>query len=141
MLIGRVIEHQFSDDTQTTGVGGVEELAKVVERAVAGMDAVVVRDVVAIVAKRRWIHRKQPQAGDAEIREVVELARQPFEVADAVAVAVCKRLDVQLVDDGVLEPQRLRIGCRHWQRRAHAAPPLDAGSLSLNTTTARAASS
>jgi hypothetical protein len=33
-------------------VGGVEELAKLVERAVAGMDAVVVRDVVAIIAKR-----------------------------------------------------------------------------------------
>jgi hypothetical protein len=43
---------------------------------------------------------------------VVELLGEAREVADPVAVAVEERLDVRLVDDGVLVPERvLRRGC------------------------------
>jgi hypothetical protein len=47
---------------------------------------VVVGDVVAVVAIRRRLEGHQPQAGDAEPGEVVDLAREPLEVADAIAV-------------------------------------------------------
>ena len=70
-----------------------------------GMDAVVVGDVVAVVLVRRGIERLQPEAGDAEPGKVVELARQPAEITDAVAVAVEILLDVEAVDDRVLVPE------------------------------------
>ena len=41
--------------------------------------------------------------------EVVELAGQPGEIADAVAVAVGERLDVKLIDDRVLEPELVAL--------------------------------
>ena len=69
------------------------------------MDAVVVGDVVPVVAIGRAVERLQPDAGDAEPGEIVEPARQADEVADAVAIAVDVLLDVQAIDDGVLVPE------------------------------------
>ena len=85
----------------------VDELAEVLERAVVGMDVGVVGDVVAVVAQRRRIERQQPERVDAQLLDVVEALRQSGEVADAVAVRVVERLDVHLVDDGVLVPERV----------------------------------
>ena len=53
----------------------VRELDEVAERAEARIDAVVVGDVVAVVAPRRRLERQQPEAGDAQAGEVVEPAR------------------------------------------------------------------
>jgi len=72
--------------------------------AVSGVDVLVVGDVVAVIAQRRGIERQQPQRGDAEILEVVELPRDAGEIADAVVVRIEERLHVQLVYDRVLEP-------------------------------------
>ena len=46
------------------------------------------------------------------------MPERPLEVADAVAVAVGERLDVKLIDDGVLVPERSWVGGGHRQRRA-----------------------
>jgi len=69
------------------------------------MHVPVIRDVVAVVFERRGEERQKPQARDPEAFEIVELLRQPGEVADAVVVAVKERFDVSLIDDRVLEPQ------------------------------------
>ena len=69
------------------------------------VDVAVVGNVVAVVAPGARIERQQPQRGDAEIAQIVEPLGEAGEIADAVAVAVLERLDVQLIDDRVLEPQ------------------------------------
>src|SRR3712207_8746176 len=51
------------------------------------------------------VERHQPDAGDPQPVQVVDLLDQPAEVAAAVTVAVGVGLDVQAVDDGVLPPQ------------------------------------
>ena len=85
--IGRVVDDEIDDDAHAELLGVVHELDEVAERAVLRVDAVVVGDVVAVVAVGRRVERQQPEAGDAEAGEVVEPPRQPVEVADAVAVA------------------------------------------------------
>ena len=107
VLIRRVVQHQLDDHAQPARVRLREELLEVLQRAVARMDARVVRDVVPVVAERRRIHRLQPQAVHAERREVIELRGQAREITDAVAVAVGERLDVELIEDRVLVPQRI----------------------------------
>ena len=77
------------------------------------MDAVVVGDVVAVVAQGRGVERQEPEAGDPQVLEIVELPDQAGEVADAVVVAVGERLDVELVDDGVFVPER--VGAGSWR--------------------------
>ena len=63
-----------------------DEGLEVVQRAVAAVHVHVVGDVVAVVSERRGVEGQQPEAGDAEPLEVVELLCQAPEVADAVVV-------------------------------------------------------
>ncbi len=82
-----------------------KEGLEVGQRAVRGMDGGVVGDVVAVVLQWRRIERQEPDDVDAEVLEVIEFARQTFDVADAVGVRVEERLDVGLVDDCVFVPE------------------------------------
>ena len=58
------------------------------------------------------IERQQPKRGDAEVLQVVEFFGQPYEIADAVVVAVGECLDVKLIDDRVLEPKLVAFELR-----------------------------
>jgi hypothetical protein len=120
VLVGGVVEHQLGDDPQAVPVGRAQEDLEVVQRAVAGVDVGVVGDVVAVIPQRRGVEGHQPERGDAQRLEILELAGQPAEIADAVAVAVAEGAHVHLVDDRVLVPTaggrpRLRFG-RHARR-------------------------
>ncbi len=88
------------------------------------MHAAIVADVVAVVEARRGIERQQPDRVHAEIGDVVELGDQAGKIADAVVVGIEERLDMQLVDDRVLVPQRVSRSARprswrhrQWRRR------------------------
>ena len=100
---------------------GADELDEVAERAQPRVDAVEVGDVVAVVAVGRRVEGHQPDAGDAEPAQVVDLLGEAAEVAAPVAVAVDVGLDVQAVDDGVLPPQVGGLG------QSHALPPPQLG--------------
>ena len=128
MLIGAVIDDQLDHHLQAAIMRRIEKALKLLDRSVARVDAHVVGDVVAIVAQGRGKEGQDPQAGHAEVLEVVELLRQPGKIADAVVVTVAEGLDVDLVDDRVLEPERVRdaarlahddLGFRHGVLRAH----------------------
>jgi len=108
VLIGSMVDNEFGDDPQIAAVSLADKRLEVGHPPIGRVDVLVVRDVVPVVAQRRGIERQQPQRGDAEILQIVELAAQPLEVADAVVIGVEKGLDVQLIDDRVLEPQRVR---------------------------------
>ena len=105
VLVGGVVDDELGDHPQAAPLGLVHEAAEVPHVAELRIDVAVVGNVVAVVAPRAGVERQQPQRGDAEVAQIVEPLGQAGEIADAVAVAVLERLDVELVDDGVLEPQ------------------------------------
>ena len=86
MLVGGVVDHEVDDHPDAALAGGADELDEVAQRAEPRVDAVVVGDVVAVVAIGGRVERHQPEAGDAETGEVVDAPGQPGEVAHAVAV-------------------------------------------------------
>jgi hypothetical protein len=94
VLIRGVVDDQLGDDPQTELVRGFDERARVAQRAVGGVDTLVLGDVVAVVAQRLGIERQQPDRRRAEVLDVGQLLDQAGEVADAVAITVGKRLDV-----------------------------------------------
>jgi hypothetical protein len=100
-----VVDDEIDDDAEPDLVGVVHEVHELAERPVLWMHSVVVRDIVAVVAVRRWVERLQPQARHAEAGKVVEPPREPLEIANAVAVAVDVGLDVEAVNDRVLVPE------------------------------------
>ena len=109
VVAGRVVHDEVGDHAHAALVGGLEELADVVHRPVVGVDRLVVGDVVAAVAQRTRVHRQQPDAVHAEPLQVVELLRQAAEVAGAVGVAVVEAAQVDLVEERLLEPQRVGL--------------------------------
>ena len=122
VLVGGVVDHQLGDDADAPPVGLAQELLEIRQRAVIRMDVEVIGNVVAVVAQGRGIERQQPEGGHPQFLEVVELLDQALEIADAVAVAVVKGLDVHFVDDGIFVPERI-IGlylciCQRWSPSA-----------------------
>src|SRR5215470_11205027 len=71
------------------------------------MHRAIIRNIVAVVAKRRREEGHQPNGVDAELLQVVEPLRQPTEVSVAVAAAVIKSADVNLINNCVFVPKRV----------------------------------
>ena len=104
VVAGRVVRDVVHDHRQAELVCAREERVEVRERAEARVDVGVVGDVVAEVAHRRAVERREPDRVDAEPREVLEPRRDAREVADPVGVGVGERARVDLVDDARLPP-------------------------------------
>ena len=107
MLIRRVVGDQLNDNAQPAAVCFGDQRPHVVQRAVIGMDGEEIRDVIAIVSQRRGEDGQHPDRVHAQPLEVVQLAGQAGQVADAVAVAVGIGPDENLVEDGVTVPERI----------------------------------
>ena len=107
VLVRGVVDHQLGDHLEAAVVGLAHELAEVAQGAVVRVHAPVVGDVVTVVLLRRGVEGQEPDGGDAQVLDVVELVDQSAKIADAVAAFVAEGLDVQFVDDGVLVPERI----------------------------------
>ncbi len=113
VLVAGVVDDEVGDDPHAAVLGGADDLDEVAEAAEPPVDAVEVDDVVAVVAVGRRVDGHQPQAGDAERRQVVEPLREALQVTGAVAVGVEVGLDVEAVDDRRLPPQVGGVGEPH----------------------------
>jgi hypothetical protein len=100
-----MVHHEIDDHTQPPVVGGADECDEVAERAQPRVDAVEIRDVVAVIAVRGRVEGQEPEAGAAERLDVIQPIGETLEVADAVPVGIHERLDVQAIDDGILVPE------------------------------------
>ena len=99
VLIGGVIDHEVDDDADAALLAAVGEFDEVAQRAVARIDAVIVRDVVAVVLAGRGLERHQPDRGDAEAVQIIQPPQQALEIADAVAIGVHIGADGKAVED------------------------------------------
>jgi len=105
--VAGVVDDQVHDHADAALMRLVDESRDVVDVAVVGQDGAVVGDVVSAVTQRALLEREQPDAVDSEPLEVLELADQSGEVADAVVVAVVERPDGEFVEHRSLEPERV----------------------------------
>jgi hypothetical protein len=104
-----MIQHEFGNDAQPPLVGRLQEFLEVAHGAVHGVDAVIVRRVITVIPQRGGIKRQQPDGRDAQAFQIIEFGREPLEIADAVAVAVGERPNVNFINDGVLIPDRIVV--------------------------------
>ena len=105
-----MVQHELDDHPEPAPMRLFEEDLEVLERAAVGMDALVVGDVVAVVAQRRREEGEEPERRHAEALEIVEPLGETAEVAHAVPVAVLEGADAELVDDRVPVPERIGLG-------------------------------
>src|SRR6266496_3978455 len=123
VLVRRMVANQFRYHLQAPPVRFSDEGTHVAHVPVRGMDSVVVGNVVPIVELGRGIEGQQPDRSYAKALEVIELLDQASEITDPVAVAIEESPNVDFVDDGIFEPERVeRRGFRQSIRtRAHLA--------------------
>jgi hypothetical protein len=83
----------------------MSEVNKIAGRAVTRVNAIVIRDVITIIAIRRGLKREKPDAGDAQSGEVIETSRQPFKVADAITVRIHERFNIEIINHRIFVPE------------------------------------
>ncbi len=73
MLIRSMIDYKLGNDANSTGVRLSNEVTKVRERAVIGMNIAVFANIVAIIQQGRGIEWQQPNGIYAKLGDVIEL--------------------------------------------------------------------
>ena len=109
-----MVEDQLGDYPQTAVMGRLHKVPDIRERPVVGVDAGIVGNVVAVVLQGRRIEREEPNTGDSEVLQVIQLFRQPANISSAIPVAIVKCPDMQLVEDGIFVPTRILLA-HHWR--------------------------
>ena len=104
VLDRRVVRHHLDDHLDPEPVRVRHHPVEAGQVAVVGMDAQVVRDVVAVVVVGRGVERGQPDRVDTEAAQVGKAGADPAEVADTVTVGVLEAPDVDLVDHAAAPP-------------------------------------
>jgi hypothetical protein len=103
-----VVDDEVDHDPDTAILRPLQQLDEIAEGSDAGVDSVVVGDVVAVVPVWCGVDRVKPDAGHAEPGQVIEPGDQTGDVADSVSIRILERLDVERIDDSVLKPALLQ---------------------------------
>src|SRR6266496_1958003 len=105
VLVGSMVQNHFDDDANIPLVSSGKKGLKIIQRTVGRIYRPVIGNVVSVISQRRGEKRHQPDRIDAQILQVVELLRQATEISVAVAAAVVKSPNVDLIDDRGLVPK------------------------------------
>src|SRR6185437_7804467 len=127
MLVGGVVHNEIDDDAHSTLFAATGELNKVAERAVAGIDRIIIADVVAIVAAGRALKWHEPQRGDSHTLQVIEPAKKALEVSHSVAVCIHIGGDRETVENCVLVPEIVDHGSCRPRTTVRGSTRWDAG--------------
>ena len=92
-----MVYHQVHNDFDPMRMRFIQHILKVFHRAIVLLHAVVVYRIVTVVAARlgNW---HQPNSRDAQILQIVHLACQAVEVADAIPVGIAECADKDLIE-------------------------------------------
>jgi hypothetical protein len=129
MLVGGVIDDEFGNDPYSARMCGAYKPSEVGNRAVVGMNAAILANIVTVVQARRRIEWQEPNGVHPEVGDIIKLRNKTGKVADPVVIGVEKRLHVQLIDDRILVPQEIfGWSCKACERYVHRYPP-DRGAM------------
>ena len=104
MAIARVVRHQVEQHPDLAGRSRIDQSLQGTHTAELGRHVVVVRHVVPPVAIGAGMDRIEPDAVDAEPREMIEPADHTIEIADPVTIGILERARIRLVQHTVLPP-------------------------------------
>ena len=90
MLVGGVIEHQVEDDVDVSLMCFAYETVKVLQITKLWVDGVVIRDIITKIDIRRGGNRREPDAVDTKLLQVVEMLDDPSQVTYAIRVGILK---------------------------------------------------
>jgi hypothetical protein len=111
MLIAGVIDYELNHHLHVPLMRRIQELLEVAQSSIRRIHIHVIRNVIAIIAKRGREEWQEPQTRDPKILQVVQLRHQPLEIPDPIIVGIGERTHVNLVNDRVFVPERISCAC------------------------------
>src|SRR4026209_104213 len=120
VLAGGVVKHQIHDHLDVTLVRFFQKMFEIFHSSILGIDRVIVGHIITVIG-RGWVDGHQPEAPDSQIVQIIQLFDDAVEIADAVAIAVTKGTDEDLIEYRVVPPGEslcalIGIGCYSWFR-------------------------
>jgi len=107
VLVRGVIHHQVGQDAHPAPVGFVQQDLKILHRAKARLDGVIIRNVIAIIPQWRLENGHQPQAIHPQVLQVIQAAGQAGQITVSIAVGIHKGADIHFIEYCVFIPHRL----------------------------------
>ena len=104
ILVARMINDQIHDKLHPALVKALQNGPKRFHAAVFRCNVHVIRNIIAAVRAGRRIERREPDAVNAELLQIVELLQYPPQIADPVAVSVAEAPGPDLIKNHVLKP-------------------------------------
>ena len=128
VFVGGVIDDQVHHYFDPAFMRRRQHPVKILHRAELVHDRLVIADVVTVVVVGRLVDRGEPDHVDPKLLQVIQLRRDPVQVADAVAVAVHEAAGIDLINNtffppGLIHTHLLRAPCRTAPSAAGSFPP------------------
>ena len=111
VLIGAVIYHQIHHDGHAALFALGDQALHVLHGAEAGVDIVIVGNIIPLIRHRRTVHRRKPENFHTQLLQLVQLADDAGDIADPVAVGIAKALRIDLIGGFALPPLPLHRSC------------------------------
>src|SRR3982751_2702784 len=120
MLVGSVVDDKLGNNAQITAVSFFQEVLEVAQRPIGRVNLAENRDGVTVILPRGREKRQEPDRSDPKILQIIQLFREPAEIAHSIRIAVVKSAYVRFVDDGVFVPEWIVLATGQSVRRLHA---------------------
>ena len=104
VFIRAVVYDQIHNDMLIPLFGLCKEAVHVLHCAEAGVNIVVIGDIISLVGQRGPVDRREPDYVHPQVFEIVEFFDNAGDVSDAVAIRVVETLGIDLISDLVMPP-------------------------------------
>ena len=104
VLVARMIDNQIHNELHAALVKPLQNGPERLHAAIFRRNVRVIRNIIAAVRTGRRIERREPDAVDAELLQIIQLFQYPPQIADPVAVAVAEAPGPDLIKNLVLIP-------------------------------------
>ena len=102
-----MVHYQIDEHAHPSLLTAMRELDKIAQGAVARIDSIVVRDIVAVIFQGRGVKRQQPDGRYPKVSQIIQLCRQSWKITDTVAIAVQESTHVDFINDRIFIPNRV----------------------------------
>src|SRR5690606_31196685 len=99
------VKDEFDDHPHLTTVRFLEESPEVGPGTVVRRDFAIVGHIIPVTVKWSRVERDKPDGVDEPVFEAVTVSNKPGQISNAVAIAVVKSADRQLVYNGIFVPE------------------------------------
>src|ERR1035441_2520510 len=104
MMVRGVIRHEIEDHSKTAEMNLCQQAVEILHRSKDRIDAAIIQHIVAKIGHGRRVDRRDPDGVNPKPHKVIKPLKNPFQIANPIAVAVLKRARINLIDNAVLPP-------------------------------------